>query len=81
MSAEDVCAVRRGLRMEFSRPSLPEMPSTPGQRTTERAGHRAGHDGRQHADADEHGHRPQTDQLDGRFGQPDDQGGDADRRR
>ena len=25
--AEDVCAVRRGLRMEFSRPSRPDMPS------------------------------------------------------
>ena len=27
ISAEDVCAVRRGLRMEFSRPSRPDMPS------------------------------------------------------
>src|ERR1700722_7155861 len=28
MSAEAVCAVRRGLRIEFSRPSLPGSPST-----------------------------------------------------
>src|SRR6476469_6251979 len=28
MSAEAVCAVRRGLRMEFSRPSLPGSPRT-----------------------------------------------------
>ncbi len=28
MSAEAVWAVRRGLRMEFSRPSLPDMPSS-----------------------------------------------------
>src|ERR1700722_16201474 len=28
MSAAAVCAVRRGLRMEFSRPSLPGSPST-----------------------------------------------------
>ena len=42
MSAEAVCAVRRGLRMEFSRPSLPEMPSSRGQRAADHAGHRAG---------------------------------------
>ena len=28
MRAEAVCAVRRGLRMEFSRPNLPDMPSS-----------------------------------------------------
>ncbi len=28
MRAEAVCAVRRGLRMEFCRPSLPEIPSS-----------------------------------------------------
>ena len=27
MSADAVCAVRRGLRMEFSRPSRPDMPN------------------------------------------------------
>ena len=34
ISADDVCAVRRGLRMEFSRPSRPDMPSrrAPGAR-------------------------------------------------
>ena len=28
MRADDVCAVRRGLRIEFSRPNLPEIPKT-----------------------------------------------------
>ena len=32
MSADAVWAVRRGLRMEFSRPSRPDMPEQPGER-------------------------------------------------
>ena len=35
--AEAVCAVRRGLRMEFSRPSLPGHAEQPGQRAADHA--------------------------------------------
>ena len=45
ISAEAVCAVRRGLRMEFSRPNLPEIPNAPptvGRSRWTSAGPRAG---------------------------------------
>ena len=43
MSADAVCAVRRGLRMEFSRPRRPETPEQAGQRAPDDAGHGSRH--------------------------------------
>ena len=68
MRAEEVWAVRRGLRMEFSRPSRPGDPEQAGQRAAEDAGHRPGHQRGEHADAEEDGHGAEPDQLDGRLG-------------
>ena len=42
--ADAVWAVRRGLRIEFSRPSLPGVAEQPGQGPTEDARQRAGHE-------------------------------------
>ena len=78
MSAEAVCAVRRGLRMEFSRPSLPGSPSNPGQRTADHARDRARDRRGQHGDADEDADRAHAHQRDGGLGQPDGQQDHAD---
>jgi len=75
MSAAAVWAVRRGLRMEFSRPSLPGSPSTraSGRPITLDSG--AG-DGRgQGGGPEEDGDRTEPDERDGRLGQPDGQQG------
>ena len=54
----------------------PGDPEQARQRPADHAGHGPGHGGGQHADADEDGHRPQADQLDGRTVQPERRGGD-----
>ena len=81
MRAEAVWAVRRGLRIEFSRPSLPEIRKAraSGRPITLDIG--SGHGRCQHADADEDGDGAETDQLDGRLGQTEGERGDAERRR
>ena len=53
ISAEAVCAVRLGLRMEFSRPSFPGSPRSPGERTADHAGHRPRDRRGEHGDPDE----------------------------
>ena len=67
ISADAVWAVRRGLRMEFSRPSRPEMPSrrASGRPMTLAMGRATA--GRQHGHADEEQHRAQADERDGRL--------------
>ena len=78
MSAEAVWAVRRGLRMEFSRPELARFPEQPGQRTADHAGQRPGDRRGQHGDADEDADGADADERDGRLGQPDGQQDHAD---
>jgi hypothetical protein len=53
------------------------VPEQGGERAAERARQRPGDDRRQHAGADEHGHRAEADEQDRRSGQPRDQEGDA----
>ena len=77
MRAAAVWAVRFGLRIEFSRPKLPDGPSraASGRPMTRR--HRAGDEGCKHAHAEEDGHGTDTHQLDRRCGQADPQEDDA----
>ena len=65
--ADDVWAVRRGLRMEFSRPSRPEMPSrrASGRPMTLAMGRATA--GASMATPDEDQHRTEADQRDGRL--------------
>ena len=79
--AAAVCAVRRGLRIEFSRPILPGVPSSAASGRPSIARHRPRDDRGQHAGSDEHGHRAEPDQQDRRCGQPCNQCGDATGRR
>ena len=68
--ADDVCAVRRGLRMEFSRPSRPEVPSrrASGRPMTLAMGRATA--GASMATPTKMQDRTETDQRDGRRGQP-----------
>ena len=73
MRADAVCAVRRGLRMEFSRPSRPDMPSrrASGRPMTLDIGRATAGASRATPDEDQDG--PEPDQGDGRGRQPDGQ--------
>ena len=64
--ADAVWAVRRGLRMEFSRPSRPEVPNRRARGRPMTPGHRARHRRGQHGDTDEEHDGPESDQGDGR---------------
>ena len=77
ISAEAVWAVRRGLRIEFSRPSLPGSPSSraSGRPITLDSGRAMA--GARMAVPEEDAHGADADQLDGRLGQPDGQQGHA----
>ena len=55
--------------MEFSVAQLPRNAEAGGQGPTDQAGHRSGHNGGQHPDPHEHGHRTQPHQLDGGHGE------------
>ena len=63
ISADAVAAVRRGLRVAFSRASVPAMPRKRGQRRTDDPCERPGDDRTEHRDTDEHGERTQADRA------------------
>ena len=77
ISAEAVCAVRRGLRIEFSRPSFPEMRKARaiGRPITLAIGRATV--GASIPMPMKIGDRAETDELDGGFRQPEGQRGDA----
>ena len=81
--AAAVEAVRRGLRIAFSRPSLPEIAEPP-ERRAEAAGDRPGEERRQHGDADERHAprraRPRRRSFEAGAEQPVEQRGAAERR-
>jgi hypothetical protein len=81
ISAAAVWAVRRGLRIEFSRPNLWGGAEQGGKRPSQSVRHRPRDDRRQQAGGDEHSHRAQPDERDRRCGQPRHHGGDATARR
>ena len=78
MRAEAVCAVRRGLRMEFSRPSFPGTPRTRASGPPDDAGQGPGHRGAKHGGTDEDGDGPGAHQGNGRLGEAEGQEGPPD---
>ena len=62
MSAAAVAAVRRGLRIAFSRASVPVMPLIFGSGAPMHAADRTGEDRPEHEHADEHGQHADADE-------------------
>ena len=62
ISAAAVADVRLGLRIAFSRASVPGMPLQAGQRRTDDPADRTGQDRTEHGDTDEHQQRAEADQ-------------------
>ena len=77
MSADAVCAVRRGLRMEFSAAEPARHAEQAGQRPADDARHRARHGRRQPGHADEDQDGAEADEGDRRCRQADGEGDHA----
>ena len=61
ISAAAVAEVRLGLRMAFSRASVPDMPLTRGSGDAEHPAERPGEDRTEHGDAEEHQRHAEAD--------------------